>query len=50
MKSSSRQIAATTNKSGLSVQAALDTNTDPKAIKITDKQMRTFESAHLRRP
>jgi len=42
-------IAATTNKSGLSVQAALDTNTYPKGIKITDKQMRTFESAHLRR-
>lgn len=42
-------IAATTNKSGLSVQAALDTNTYPKGIKITDKQMKTFESAHLRR-
>jgi hypothetical protein len=42
-------IAATTNKSGLSVQAALDTNTYPKGIKITDKQMKTFESAHLHR-
>lgn len=42
-------IAATTNKSGLSVQAALDTNTYPKGIRITDKQMKTFEIAHLRR-
>jgi Rhodopirellula transposase DDE domain len=42
-------IAATTNKSGLSVQAALDTNTYPKGIKITDTQMRMFESTHLRR-
>ena len=31
------------------MQAALDTNTYPKGIKITDKQMKTFESAHLRR-
>ena len=44
-------IAATTNKDGLSVQAELDTNTNTyaKGIKITDKQMKTFESAHLRR-
>lgn len=42
-------IAATTNKSGLSVQAALDTNTYPKGIRISDKQMAIFESAHLRR-
>jgi len=42
-------IAATTNKSGLSVQAELDTNTYPKGIKISDKQMAIFESAHLRR-
>ena len=40
---------ATTNKSGLSVQAALDTNTYPKGIKISDKQMAIFDSAHLRR-
>jgi hypothetical protein len=42
-------IAATTNNSGLSVQAELDTNTYPKGIKISDKQMAIFESAHLRR-
>jgi hypothetical protein len=42
-------IAATTNKSGLTVQADLDTNTYDKGIKITDKQMRTFEAKHLQR-
>ncbi|MDQ2881998.1 MAG: ISAzo13 family transposase [Actinomycetota bacterium] len=42
-------IAATTNKKGLTVQAALDTNTYEKGIKITDKEMRAFEARHLQR-
>ncbi|MDQ2883739.1 MAG: hypothetical protein M3Y48_21925, partial [Actinomycetota bacterium] len=42
-------IAATTNKKGLTVQAALDTNTYEKGIKITDKEMRIFEGLHLQR-
>ena len=42
-------IAATTNRSGLKVHAALDTNTYPKGIKVTDKEMRAFEARHLRR-
>jgi hypothetical protein len=42
-------IAATTNTSGLTVQAVLDTNTYDKGIKITDKQMRAFEARHLHR-
>jgi hypothetical protein len=42
-------IAATTNRGGLKVHAALDTNTYPTGIKVTDKQMRAFEAAHLHR-
>jgi len=42
-------IAATTNNNGLTVQAALDTNTYQKGIKITDKEMRVFEARHLQR-
>jgi hypothetical protein len=42
-------IAATTTKTGLTIQAALDTNTYPRGIKITDKEMKTFEAAHLQR-
>ncbi|MCA1694947.1 MAG: ISAzo13 family transposase, partial [Actinobacteria bacterium] len=42
-------IAATTNKKGLTVQAALDTNTYEKGIKITEKEMRAFEARHLQR-
>ena len=42
-------IAATTTKTGLSIQAALDTNTYPNGIKITDKAMKAFEAAHLQR-
>lgn len=42
-------IAATTNKNGLTVRAVLDTNTYEKGIKITDKEMRAFESRHLQR-
>jgi hypothetical protein len=35
-------ITATTTRSGLTVQAALDTDPYPKGIKITDKQMETL--------
>ena len=42
-------IAATTNRSGLKVHAALDTNTYPKGIKVTDKEMKAFEARNLRR-
>jgi hypothetical protein len=42
-------IAATTTKTGLTIQAALDTNTYQRGIKITDKEMKAFEAAHLRR-
>ena len=42
-------IAATTTKTGLSVHAALDTNTYQKGIRITDKAMKAFEAAHLQR-
>jgi hypothetical protein len=42
-------IAATTNKNGLTVQAVLDANTYETGIRITDKEMRVFESRHLRR-
>ena len=42
-------IAATTTKTGLSIQAALDTNAYQKGIRITDKAMKAFEAAHLQR-
>jgi len=42
-------IAATTTKTGLSIQAVLDTNTYERGIKITDKEMKAFEAAHLQR-
>jgi Rhodopirellula transposase DDE domain len=42
-------IAATTTTIGLTIQAALDTNTYPRGIKITDKEMKAFETAHLQR-
>ena len=42
-------IAATTTKTGLSIQAALDTNTYQKGMRITDKAMKAFEAAHLQR-
>lgn len=38
-------IAATTSTTGLTVQAALDTGSYPKGIKITDKQMETLNLA-----
>ena len=36
-------IAATTTRTGLTVQAALDTDPYPKGIKITDEQMNTLD-------
>jgi hypothetical protein len=42
-------IGAVTTKTGLKVQATLDTGTYPKGIKITDKDMKAFEARHLRR-
>jgi len=42
-------IAATATKTGLKVRAVLDTDTYPKGIKISDKQMKAFEKAHLDR-
>src|SRR6478609_8021551 len=40
-------IAATTTKTGLTIQAALDTTTYQRGIKITDKEMKAFEAAQL---
>jgi hypothetical protein len=42
-------IAATTTQTGLTIQAELDTNTYQRGIKITDKEMKIFEAAHLQR-
>jgi transposase len=42
-------IAATTTKTGLTIQAALDTNTYQRGIKITDKEMKAFAARHLQR-
>ena len=42
-------IAATTNQTGLTIQAMRDTNTYEKGIKITDQQMKAFEATHLQR-
>jgi hypothetical protein len=42
-------IAATTTKTGLDIQAMLDTNSYPLGIKITDREMKAFEAAHLQR-
>jgi hypothetical protein len=42
-------IAATTTKTGLTVRAVLDTRTYPKGIKISDKEMKEFEAAHVTR-
>ena len=42
-------IAATTTKTGLTVQAALDTGTYEKGIKISDKQMKVLEQHSIRR-
>jgi hypothetical protein len=42
-------IAATTTKTGLTVQAILDTNTYQRGIKISDKDMKAFEARHVQR-
>ena len=42
-------IAATTTKTGLTIRAALDTNTYQRGIKITDKEMKAFAARHLQR-
>jgi len=42
-------IAATTTRTGLRVQAALDTSTYPKGIRISDKQMKDLEKRSIRR-
>src|SRR6266571_2590773 len=42
-------IAATTTTTGLTVQAALDTGTYEKGIKISDKQMKALEQRSIRR-
>jgi Rhodopirellula transposase DDE domain len=42
-------IAATTTKTGLTVQAALDTGTYQKGIKISDKEMKALEQRSIRR-
>jgi hypothetical protein len=42
-------IGAVTTKTGLKVQAALDTGSYPKGLRTTDKDMKTFEARHLQR-
>src|SRR6266487_1986265 len=42
-------ISAVTTRTGLRVQAVLDTGIYPKGIKIPDKEMKVFEAAHLHR-
>jgi hypothetical protein len=42
-------IGAVTTKTGLKVQAALDTDSYPKGIRITDKDMKAFEAKRLQR-
>ena len=42
-------IAATTTKTGLTVQAALDTGTYEKGIKISEKEMKALEQRSIRR-
>jgi hypothetical protein len=42
-------IGATTTRTGLTVQAQLDTATCPKGVKISDRQMRELEKTRLTR-
>lgn len=42
-------IAATTTTAGLTAQAALDTSTYQKGIKISDKDMQALEQRSIRR-
>src|SRR6266487_52581 len=40
-------ISAVTTKTGLKVQAVLDTSIYPKGIRISDREMKAFEARHL---
>ena len=42
-------ISAVTTRTGLKVQAVLDTNSYPRGIRISDREMREFEARHLQR-
>ncbi len=42
-------IAATTTRTGLTITAELDTGTYPTGIKITDREMKSFEKTRLNR-
>jgi len=42
-------ISATNKKSGLKVQAVLDADTYKKNLKISDEEMKAFETRHLHR-
>ena len=42
-------ISATRTRTGLNVRAALDTDTYPKGIKISTKEMDTLEQRSIRR-
>ena len=42
-------IAATTTRTGLRVKAALDENTYPTGLRITDRQMRELLDRHITR-
>jgi len=42
-------IAATTTRTGLTVNAELDTGSYPKGIKISDKEMKTLEKQSITR-
>ena len=42
-------IGAVTTRTGLQVRAALDTDSYPTGIKISDKDMKAFEAKHLQR-
>jgi hypothetical protein len=42
-------IGSVTTRTGLTVQAALDTDSYPKGIRITDKDMQSFEAQHVQR-
>ena len=42
-------ISAVTTRTGLKVQAVLDTNSYPRGIRLSDWEMREFEARHLQR-
>ena len=43
-------IAATTTRTGLTVQAELDTGAYPKGIKIPDREIKDLEKQHVLQP